>query len=92
MASILYDIMQNPHNEEEFVRWMEAKFDINNEQVKSNYESNTARMLKDFEETSFWKTAGQQLKEWDTEYYKKMVSIFSQRRHCQDSMPRQNPP
>lgn len=78
MASILYDTMQNPHNEEEFVRWMEAKFDINNEQVESNYESNTARMLKEFKETSFWKTAGQQLKEWDFEYYKKNgVHLFT---------------
>lgn len=78
MASILYDIKEKPSGEEEFVKWMEAKFEVQNEQVKSNYESNTARMLKDFKDTSFWKKVGQQLKEWDVEYYtEKGVHLFA---------------
>ena len=78
MASTLFDINQKPKDEEEFVLWMEAMFDVQNEQVKSNYESNTARMLNEFQENSFWKTIGSQLREWDVEYYgEKGVHLFA---------------
>ena len=78
MASILFDITQKPHDEEEFVKWMEAKFDVQNDQVKINYESNTARMLKDFQDSPLWKEVDMQLREWNLEYYKeKGVYLFA---------------
>ncbi len=70
MASLKFDINRKPHDEDEFVKWMEAKFGILNEQAKSNYDSNAARLLRAFQEHPFWKRIGEQLKEWDTEYYK----------------------
>jgi len=77
MATLKFDITQKPVNEDEFVKWMEAKFEIPNEQAKSNYKSNAAKLMKDFENHSFWKRIGEQMKEWDTEYYKeKGVHLF----------------
>ena len=70
MASLFFDTSQKPQNEDEFVKWMEAKFGVQNEQARSYYESNAARLLKSFQEHPFWKTIGERLKEWDTEYYK----------------------
>ncbi len=76
MASILFDINQKP-NEDEFVKWMEAKFGIPNEQARSNYESNAARLLKSFQTHPLWCRIGEQLREWDTEYFKeKGVHLF----------------
>ena len=70
MASLKFDISQKPLNEDDFVKWMEAKFEVPNEQAKSNYESNAARLVEAFQEHLFWQKIGEQLKEWDTLYYK----------------------
>lgn len=78
MASLKFDISQKPRNEDEFVKWMEAKFGVQNELAKSYYESNAARLLRAFQEHPFWKIIGERLKEWDTEYYKdKGVHLIS---------------
>lgn len=77
MASQIFDINKRP-NEDEFVKWMEAKFEIPNEQAKSNYESNAARLVRAFQEHPFWCVIGKQLKEWDIEYLKeKGVHLFA---------------
>lgn len=78
MASLDFDVSRKPRNEDEFVKWMEAKFGVRNEQAKSYYESNAARLLNAFQEHPFWKRIGERLKEWDTEYYKeKGVHLIS---------------
>lgn len=78
MATLYFDINQLPQNEDEFVEWMEAKFGIRNEYAKSNYESNAARMLNEFQNCKFWQTIGGLLKEWDTEYLQdKGVHLFT---------------
>lgn len=78
MASTLFDINQKPRDDEEFVKWMEEKFEVQNEQVKSNYESNTAKMLKEFQKHSLWTTLEKQLREWDIEYFSEYrVHLFA---------------
>ena len=77
MASQQFDINQKP-NEDEFEKWMVAKFGISSRQARSNYESNATRLLKALEEHPFWRQVGEQLKEWDIEYYKeKGVHLFA---------------
>lgn len=78
MASLIYDVSQKPQNEEEFVKWMVAKFNVPNDLAKSYYESNAARLSKAFQEHPFWQRIGEQLKDWDIEYLKnKKVHLFA---------------
>ena len=70
MASLKFDTSQKPQNEDDFIKWMEAKFEVPNDHAKSYYDSNAARLLTAFQKHPFWKRIGDQLKEWDIAYYK----------------------
>lgn len=77
MASLLFDVYKAPRDEEEFIKWMEAKFNVVNGTIESNYDSNAARMLNHFQNDNYWRKVGEQLKEWNTEYYKQNgVNLF----------------
>ena len=78
MASFLFDVNKKPQNEDEFIKWMEAIFNVNNDLVENNYVSNSTRLLKLFQEDQYWQSVGEQLKEWNTEYFKNNgVNLFA---------------
>lgn len=78
MASLLFDTNQLPQNEEEFVKWMESKFEIRNALAKGNYESNAVRLLELFQISPFWKRVDSLQREWDAEYYRQNgVHLFT---------------
>lgn len=65
----LFDTTRKPLDENEYIKWMEAKFDVQNELVKNNYSSNAFRMLELFKSSDFWKSISAKLSDWDAEYY-----------------------
>ena len=75
--AIVFDITKKPTDENEYIKWMEEKFDVQNDLVKNNYSGNAPRMLERFKSGEFWKSLGVKLGDWDVEYYIKTgVHLF----------------